>query len=55
MDSAFIGRSWIRGGALDATQETDGINLELGGFGAGYPDDLLFGQDGTTEEGWQNF
>ncbi|MBZ6379135.1 hypothetical protein B5C34_09295 [Pacificimonas flava] len=52
---AFAGRFGIGGGALDSTEETDGIDLVLGGFGPDYPDGLFVAQDGITGTGQQNF
>lgn len=51
----YAGRFRISGGAIDGTQETDGIDLLLGDFGPGYPGGLFVAQDGDNEPETQNF
>lgn len=45
----------ISGGALGATEETDGIAYAAGGFGPGYPNGLFVAQDGQNGTRPQNF
>jgi 3-phytase len=54
-DGAPKGRFRIRGGAIDGTYETDGIELALGDFGPDYPDGLFVAQDGDNMPEAQNF
>jgi len=50
-----IGRFRIAAGAFGSTEETDGIELVLGSFGADYPDGLFVAQDGHNQPAAQNF
>lgn len=54
-DMAPAGRFRIAAGAFGATQETDGIALATGSFGAGYPGGLFVAQDGDNAPMAQNF
>jgi 3-phytase len=45
-DGRLLGRFRIGEGAVDATSETDGIELMAGDFGPAYPDGLFVAQDG---------
>jgi 3-phytase len=54
-DDAYVGRFRIATGTFGAVEETDGIDLVLGDFGAAYPGGLLVVQDGRNERGAQNF
>jgi 3-phytase len=54
-DIAPVGRFRIAAGAFGSTQETDGIELALGSFGADYPEGLLVVQDGDNTPAAQNF
>lgn len=49
------GRFRITAGTFGATEETDGIDLELGDFGPQYPDGLFVAQDGINGDRAQNF
>ena len=49
------GRFRIGAGALGSTEETDGIDLAGGDFGAAYPDGLFVAQDGQNAPHAQNF
>ena len=51
----YVGRFRIGAGQFGATQETDGIDLILGDFGADYPDGLFVAQDGDNRPLAQNF
>jgi 3-phytase len=51
----YAGRFRIGGGAIDATSETDGVDLMLGDFGPAYPHGLLVAQDGDNAPATQNF
>lgn len=53
--AALRGRFRIRGGAIDGTSDTDGIELALGDFGPDYPDGLFVAQDGDNAPDPQNF
>ena len=50
-----VGRFAIRAGTYGATEETDGIDLVLGDFGADYPQGLFVAQDGVNPPAAQNF
>ena len=50
-----LGRFRVAAGAFGSTEETDGIDLILGSFGANYPDGLLVVQDGHNQPAAQNF
>src|SRR3546814_14991855 len=54
-DEDYVGRFRIDAGAVDGTQETDGIELAVGDFGATYPRGLLVPQDGDTAHAAQHF
>ena len=45
----------IGGGTIDATSDTDGIELALGNFGRDYPAGLFVAQDGNNAPDTQNF
>ena len=45
----------IGGGTIDATSDTDGIELALGDFGPDYPAGLFVAQDGDNAPDTQNF
>jgi 3-phytase len=49
------GRFRIVAGTFGATEETDGIALAEGSFGASYPDGLFIAQDGANAPHAQNF
>jgi myo-inositol-hexaphosphate 3-phosphohydrolase len=51
----FAGYFRIGGGTIDATSDTDGIELALGDFGADYPGGLFVAQDGDNAPDTQNF
>ena len=50
-----LGRFRVAAGTFGSTEETDGIDLILGSFGANYPDGLLVVQDGHNQPAAQNF
>ncbi|QWC56776.1 phytase [Erythrobacter sp. 3-20A1M] len=50
-----VGRFRIGAGAFGSTEETDGIGLMPGSFGAKYPDGLFVAQDGDNAPAAQNF
>ncbi len=52
---SYAGRFRIGGGAIDATSETDGIDLVPGDFGPAYPGGLFVAQDGDNAPATQNF
>lgn len=54
-DGKFAGRFRLKGGAIDSTYETDGIELLLGDFGPQYPAGLFVAQDGDNAPETQNF
>lgn len=54
-DDSYVGRFRIVDGAVDAVEETDGVDLVLGDFGPGFPGGLLMVQDGVHAAGAQNF
>ncbi|MGQ3102328.1 MAG: phytase [Sphingopyxis solisilvae] len=54
-DMAPAGRFRIAAGDFGATEETDGIALALGNFGAKYPQGLFVAQDGDNAPAAQNF
>ncbi|GMN03028.1 phytase [Erythrobacter sp. MTPC3] len=54
-DMLPVGRFRIGGSAIGSTEETDGIALSLGGFGADYPAGLFVAQDGDNRPDAQNF
>ena len=53
-DERFVGRFRIADGKLGGTQETDGIEVMTGDFGAGFPGGLMVVQDGENQPA-QNF
>lgn len=54
-DMAPLGRFRIIAGGYGAAEETDGIELAPGSFGADYPDGLFVAQDGMNAPAAQNF
>jgi 3-phytase len=50
-----LGRFRIGGNEVGSTEETDGIALKLGDFGADYPSGLFVAQDGDNRPEAQNF
>ena len=50
-----LGRFRIADGQFGATEETDGIELKGGSFGAAYPEGLFVAQDGQNAPAAQNF
>jgi 3-phytase len=54
-DERWIGRFRVAAGRLGATEETDGIELKLGDFGADFPGGLFVAQDGINSPAAQNF
>ena len=54
-DERWLGRFRINAGRLGATEETDGIELQLGDFGTDYPGGLFIAQDGMNAPSAQNF
>lgn len=54
-DMVPVGRFRIAVGQFGATEATDGIELQLGGFGLQYPAGLFIAQDGVSADGRQNF
>ena len=54
-DERWLGRFRIHAGRLGGTEETDGIELQLGDFGANYPGGLFIAQDGMNAPSAQNF
>jgi 3-phytase len=54
-DDRYVGRFRIVAGKIGATEETDGIDLVPGDFGADYPGGLFVAQDGQNGAGAQNF
>jgi 3-phytase len=54
-DDKYMGRFRIAAGRLGATEETDGIEMISGGFGADYPSGLFIAQDGVNPPAAQNF
>ena len=51
----YLGRFRISDGTVDGVQETDGLELVLGDFGADYPGGLFVVQDGDNAPETQNF
>jgi len=49
-DGAFVGSFRIRGGAIDGTEETDGIALHAGNFGPRWPGGLFVAHDGKNRD-----
>jgi 3-phytase len=54
-DLGYAGRFRVSGGAIDGTQETDGIEVMLGDFGPKFPNGLFVAQDGDNAPDTQNF
>lgn len=54
-DGRYLGRFRITDGVVDGVQETDGLELALGNFGADFPGGLLVVQDGDNNPETQNF
>ena len=54
-DMEPVGRFRVEAGTYGATEETDGIDLVTGSFGAAYPQGLFVAQDGQNRPGAQNF
>ncbi|WP_285711506.1 phytase [Erythrobacter oryzae] len=50
-----VGRFRIAQGAFGSTEETDGIELDNGAFGADFPGGLFIAQDGQNAPSAQNF
>lgn len=50
-----LGRFRIAAGTFGATEETDGIELDIRSFGAAYPAGLFIAQDGMNAPAAQNF
>lgn len=51
----WLGRFRIAAGKLGSTEETDGIELQIGEFGPNYPGGLFIAQDGVNAPAAQNF
>jgi 3-phytase len=54
-DESYVGRFRIGAGKFGATEETDGIDVMAGDFGADYPGGLFVAQDGHNAPLAQNF
>ena len=54
-EERWLGRFRIAAGKLGSTEETDGVDLQLGDFGPGYPGGLFIAQDGSNLPSAQNF
>jgi 3-phytase len=54
-DESYVGRFRIGAGKFGATEETDGIDVITGDFGADYPGGLFVAQDGHNAPSAQNF
>jgi 3-phytase len=54
-DDSYVGRFRIGAGSVGATEETDGIEVQVGDFGPSYPGGLFVAQDGFNAAGAQNF
>lgn len=54
-DDSYVGRFRIGKGAFGSTEETDGIDVAVGDFGAAYPGGLFVAQDGQNAPSAQNF
>lgn len=54
-DDRYMGRFRIAPGAFGSTEETDGIDVAVGGFGLDYPGGLFVAQDGQNAPSAQNF
>lgn len=53
--NSYAGRFRIVDGAVDATSETDGIDVVIADFGPAFPGGLFVAQDGDNGNGTQNF
>jgi len=54
-DMTPVGRFRVGAGVYGAVEETDGIELKSGDFGASFPDGLFIAQDGNNAPQAQNF
>ncbi|GGE11216.1 hypothetical protein GCM10011529_16970 [Polymorphobacter glacialis] len=54
-DDSYAGRFRIAAGTFGATEETDGIEIATGDFGAKYPAGIMVAQDGQNAPNAQNF
>lgn len=54
-DESYVGRFRIAAGAVGSVEETDGIELAVGDFGADNPGGLFVAQDGHNQPRAQNF
>jgi len=54
-DERWLGRFRVGAGKLGSTEETDGIELQIGDFGPNYPGGLFIAQDGANAPAAQNF
>lgn len=54
-EAQYVGRFRIDTGIIDGVQETDGIELMRGDFGADFPGGVLVVQDGDNQPETQNF
>jgi 3-phytase len=54
-DEAYVGRFRLDADTFGATEETDGIDVMAGDFGADYPGGLFVAQDGHNAPSAQNF
>ncbi|SOB87270.1 3-phytase [Sphingomonas guangdongensis] len=54
-DDGYVGRFRIAAGRLGSTEETDGIEVMTGDFGAAFPGGLFIAQDGHNQPRAQNF
>lgn len=50
-EASYVGAFRIAGGAIDGTEDTDGIALHPGDFGKGWPGGLFVAQDGENRDG----
>lgn len=54
-DEQYVGRFRVGAGTFGSTEETDGIELMTGDFGANFPGGLFIAQDGHNAPRAQNF
>ncbi|MEJ7932839.1 phytase [Sphingobium sp. AN558] len=54
-DDSYAGRFRVIDGTIGGSEETDGIEVMLGDFGAAYPGGLFIAQDGHNATAAQNF
>lgn len=54
-DDSYVGRFKVATGRFGATEETDGLEVAAGDFGADYPGGLMVIQDGHNQPNAQNF